>query len=170
MATATHARSEAVEQLRELVDDIDIAMLITSDESTGGASRGRPMSTQQVEDDGTLWFFTARNTGKVDEIRDDQHVAVSYADPKAQTYVYVTGTAHVVDDRAKAEELWNPIAKAWFDGPDDPELVLLHVHPEQAEYWDAPHGRIAQAIALGKRIVTGDNARDLGDTGRLALD
>jgi len=53
--------------------------------------------------DGDLWF-TYGGASKVDEIK-HQHVNVSYAEPKDQRYVSVSGTAQLVRDRQKIEEL-----------------------------------------------------------------
>ena len=35
-------------------------------------------------------------------------------------------------------EAWKPTFKIWFpEGADDPNIVLLHVKGEDAEYWDS---------------------------------
>jgi general stress protein 26 len=52
------------------------------------------------------------------------------ADPDRQRYVSVAGRAWLLRDRAKIDELWSPLYKAWFpDGKDDPELALLRSIP-----------------------------------------
>ena len=128
-------RTEQIEKLRALVKDIDFCMLTTADQD--GTLRSRPMSTQQAEFDGDLWFFTAANTAKVEEVQRDHHVNVSYSDPEKNCYVSVSGTAQVMRDQAKINELWSPVLRAWFPkGPDDPNLALLKVTVNQAEYWD----------------------------------
>lgn len=50
-------KQEEIETLRELIKDIDMAMLTTATEE-GLVSR--PMKTQEVEFDGDLWFFTKK--------------------------------------------------------------------------------------------------------------
>ena len=83
---------EPLEKLRDLVKGIDFGMLTTVDED--GSLRSRPMSTNgEVEFDGDLWFFTYGNSHKVDEIRRERHVNVSFADPKRNTYISMSGTA-----------------------------------------------------------------------------
>jgi general stress protein 26 len=48
----------------------------------------------------------------------------------------VTGTARVLEDAAKTKELFSPMAKAWFPGgPQDPDLQLVEVRIDEAEYW-----------------------------------
>jgi general stress protein 26 len=160
-------QQESIEKLQELIKDIDIAMLTTQD--VDGSLRSRPMGTQEVEFDGDLWFFTDDETAKVYEIQHQRHVNVSYADPKSQTYVSVSGTASVVRDSAKIKELWSPLYKAWFpEGVDDPNLVLLKINVEKAEYWDSPHGTVMTMIGFVKAIVTGQSYEP-GDHDKLNL-
>jgi len=150
----TTDRNQAIEELREKIHGIRIAMLTTLDEQ--GSLHSRPMATQSSEIDGDLWFFTAADSPKAHEVQRDQRVNLSYADPDSQRYVSVSGTARLVRDRAKAEELWNPVLKAWFPkGIDDPDLALLRVEVEKAEYWDAPSSRMVRLAGFVKAILTG---------------
>ena len=150
-------RSEAIEKLTALIQDIDFAMMTTVD--ADGVLRSRPMSTQKTEFDGDLWFFTSDKTHKTEEIEKDNRVNLSYANPDDNVYVSVSGTASVVKDRTKMEELWNPILKAWFpDGLDTPGICLLRVSVEQAEYWDSPSSTIVQIAGFVKAMVTGQRA------------
>jgi general stress protein 26 len=114
------------------------------------------MATQEADFDGDLWFFTRKSSPKTAEIQGEHNVNLSYANPSDNVYVSVSGTAQLVDDRAKAEELWSPFYKAWFpDGLDDPELALLKIHVEQAEYWDAPGSGVVHLIGFAKAALTG---------------
>lgn len=151
-----HNRQESIEKLKGLIEDIDFCMLTTMDE---GYLRSRPMSTQEFEFDGDLWFFTSDNTHKVEEIEKDNRVNVAYSKSPNDTYVSVSGCAEISKDRAKIEELWTPILKAWFpEGVDDPHLCLLKVSVEQAEYWDTPSGKIVQILGFVKALATGQEA------------
>lgn len=159
-------RKEAIGKLGELIKDVEIAMLTTYDD---GALRSRPMQTQEAEFDGDLWFFTSRETHKIEEIERDNRVNVSYAAPDRNTYVSVSGTASVVNDRAKIEELWNPALKAWFPkGKDDPNIILLKIAVEQAEYWDSSSSAIVKIAGFVKALVTGTRA-DGGDHDKVNL-
>jgi len=160
------SREEAIVKLKDLIEDIDFAMLTTVN---GGQLRSRPMSTQKSDFDGDLWFFTSDNTHKVDEIERDNRVNVAYAKPEDNVYISVSGKAQLVKDREKIEELWNPILKAWFPkGLDDPTLSLLKVSVEEAEYWDSPSSTIVQLVGFVKALVTGKPA-DGGDHGKVNL-
>jgi general stress protein 26 len=159
-------RQNSIEKIRKLTEDIDFCMLTTID---AGYMRSRPMSTQQTEFDGDIWFFTSDNTHKVDEIAKDNRVCAAYAKPDSDTYVSISGRAEVVKDRAKMEELWNPVLKAWFpDGLEDPHVCLLKITAEQAEYWDSPSGKLVQLFGFVKAIATGEEA-DWGENKKVAL-
>ena len=159
-------RQESIKKLNDLIKDIEIAMLTTID---GGHLRSRPMQTQDVEFDGNLWFFTSSKTHKIEEIEKDNRVNVSYAAPDDNTYVSVSGTAEVVKDQAKIDEYWSDILKAWFpEGKDSPDLVLLKVVVEQAEYWDSPSSTLVQIAGFLKAIATGESA-DGGENMKIDL-
>ena len=139
-------------KVAELVRGQKIAMLTTTDET--GRLGSRPMALQEVEFDGDLWFFAERDSGPVTTLALHPQVNVSVAGNG--TWVSVAGTASIVDDPAKKEELWNAGAAAWLpQGPTDPSVVLIRVDGETAEYWDTP-GRISTALSFAKAKVTGE--------------
>lgn len=145
-------------KLRELIKDVKVAMFTTIDEN--GLIRSRPLSTLDTdaqEGVGELWFFTSGSSPKVDEILEDQHVNLSYADPVHQRYVSVSGTATATRDLERIRRLWKPVHKAWFpEGVDDPKLTLIHVKIIRAEYWDAPSSGIVNAFGIAKAIMLGE--------------
>lgn len=155
--------AEAQAKVWQMIKDIHIAMMTTIDD---GTLRSRPMVSKPDRFDGTLWFFTWASSHKIDEVERNQQVNLSYALPDKQQYVSVSGTATLVRDKAKAKELWNPFVAAWFPkGLDDPDLALLRVDVEYAEYWDAPSSRMvrlyeyAKANAAGRTPDMGENRK-----------
>jgi len=154
------------EKLGELIKDMRIAMLTTVEPD--GTLHTRPLATLRYANDGELWFFTSLDSAKVHEVEEDRRASVTYSDMEQNIYVAVSGTADIVRDRKKAEELWSPMAKAWFPkGPDDPQLALLRVRIERAEYWDSP-GRAAYLIGVAKTALTGRRA-DIGEHRKMTL-
>ena len=161
-----HNREEAINKIRKLTEGIDFCMLTTSD---GGVLRSRPMSTQQADFDGNLWFFTSDATHKIEEIEKDDRVTAAYSDPSNNTFVSISGRASISKDKAKMNELWSPVLKAWFpEGLDDPKLCLLKVEAEQAEYWEGSSSTIVQLFGMVKAIATGQEA-DYGENKKLKL-
>ncbi len=152
MSETTHA--EAVEKLGELIKDIQVAMLTTAAEN--GALHSRPMATVKRPFDGTLWFFTSAESGKIYEVKAEQNVNVAYAAPGENTFVSVAGSAAVSRDKSKIKELWKPVMKAWFpDGEDSPNIALLKITVESAQYWDAPNSKIVNLVGFAKATLTG---------------
>lgn len=161
-----HNREESINKIKELTEGIDFCMLTTID---SGMLRSRPMSTQEFDFDGDLWFFTSDNTHKIEEVEKDSRVNVAYSKPDDNKYLSISGKAEVVKDRAKMEELWSPVLKAWFPkGLDDPHLCLLKIPVEQAEYWDAPNSTIVQLFGMVKAVATGTEA-DYGENKKISL-
>jgi len=155
MTAAPQTQKDDLQKIRELIKDIDFCMLTTVDEN--GDLHSRPMSSNgDVDDDGDIWFFTNASSHKVTEIQKLPKVNVSFADPDDQRYISVSGTAQVVRDRAKIDELWKPEFKIWFpEGKGDPEIALLRVNLEKAEYWDSPSSTIGYALSFVSSLVTG---------------
>ena len=148
------SQSEQIALLKDKIKEVKVAMLTTFNDEEG--LRSRPMATTEMEDDGTLWFFTKEHSRKTDEVEQDHRVSVSYADPNNNTYVSVQGRAKVVTDQAKLEELYSPVLKAWFpDGIDDPELALLKVNVEEAEFWDSSSNKLVNGFRMLKAAITG---------------
>ena len=145
--------SKPEDKLRELLKDFDAAMLVTR--TAEGKLRSRPMALADVDADGTLWFLTQRDSGKMEELARDNHVNVSMQSKRK--FVSVSGTAAPVEDRAKVAKLWSESWKIWFPGgKDDPALVLLRVHGETGEYWDnSGLNGIKYLIEAGKAYLTG---------------
>lgn len=144
--------------LKNKIKDIRFALLTTQEPD--GDFHTRPMYTHDIDPEGTVWFFTYDDSRKVREIRRNPQVGISYADHNEQTYVTVGGTAQVVKDPAKTDELWIDGLKAWFpEGKDSPRLALLRIRLHQGEYWDKPGGKLNNLFQMAKAALTGEPDR-----------
>ena len=141
-----------MKKLRELVHEIKTCMMTTLDGE--GRPHSRPMYTQQLEADRELWYLTSRASLKVAELGHDQHVNLSFSDPTHNRYLSISGTATTLKDREKLKGLWNVFYKAWWpEGMDDPDIVLMKVTLETAEYWESPGTAIVHALGFAKAIL-----------------
>jgi general stress protein 26 len=148
---------KAIEKIQELAKD-QVCLFCTHE---NGEIVSRPMSTQQIEDDGTMWFMSRNDSEKNRQVREDEHIYLMYMDTGKQHYMTLSGQARIVDDRQKIEELWSPIAKAWFDkGKDDPAISLLKFTPSDGHYWDTKNGKLISFIKIAASALTG--AKDDG--------
>ncbi len=155
-------------KILELIDGIDYANFTTRARDSG-AMHARPMATRQCDDDGDLWFFTKKDSRKVEEIGADPQVLVTFADPKKQHFVSITGRSEVVSDRARVKAMWAEIYRTWFPGgPEDENIVLIRVAAEHAEYWDTPNSVAVVAYGYLKALTTGKPNR-AGEIGKVDL-
>ncbi len=152
-----------VPTLAEKLQDIRFTMFTTRQ---GGDIHARPMTTLEATDDGSLWFFGVRDADMSNEVAADSRVGLAYADNGNGTYAFVSGKGYLREDRAKVDELWNPIHKAWFDGPDDPDLQLIEVQLETAEYWDSPDSGVFRFLGVLRAAVT-DEEHEVGTHGEV---
>ena len=88
-------------------------------------------------------------------IQHEPQVALTFS--ARDSWVAVTGSAYVVDDQAKLEDLWNTFAEAWLpEGPEGDNATLIRVDVESGEYWDTPGSKVASLISFAKAKLTGD--------------
>jgi general stress protein 26 len=145
------ADDEDMKTIAGLVKSAKIALVTTITET--GHLHSRPLAAQDIDFDGDLWFFSQDPSSKVDDIRRNNQVNAAFESGKG--YLSVAGTASIVHDRAKIDELWTPAAEAWFpDGKDDPTVALIKVSAESAEYWASNEPGVVTAFKIAKAVVT----------------
>ena len=160
--TNDNARDQ--DRVWDLMKTIGFAMLVTRD---GDKLRARPMSAFVERVENTVYFLTDARRHKDEEIARDPHVNLSFADTGGQKYVSVTGIATISNDRAKIRELFSIPAKAWWHSAEDPNIRVLKITPDDAEFWDSP-GTVVSYVKMAAAAVTGSRP-DLGDNRKVAL-
>ena len=146
------------------LNDIGTCMFTTVDSAQRLVSR--PMAVSHIDDQHRLWFFTPAGSEKNEEVLGDGHVNLAFVADK--TWISVTGTATVVDDAQKKQELKDLGAQAYFaEGAENPEARLLRVDPDNAHYWESP----GKAVALVKLVASAvsEGTPHMGDKGRVGL-
>jgi general stress protein 26 len=147
--TATPAE---LKKLAELLKKFRFAMLTTREPD--GTLTAHPLTVQEAEFDGDLWFIVGSHASAVEHIASDSSVGVSFSANDA--WLSLAGTAETVTDKAKLHQYWSPSVEAWFpDGPDSSDVTLLKVTALSGEYWDSPGGRLASALSFVKTKLTG---------------
>jgi general stress protein 26 len=153
--SAAKSEKEKLEKLCKIVQSSHTAFMVTR--SRQGFLHGRPMATAKVEADcHTLWFAADRNSPKIDELREDSHVCLGYSNASGSEWASVNGNASIVDDRTKIHELYSAPWNNWFDGPDDPKIILIKVDPQNGEYWDAGN-KVVAMVKYAVGAITGHN-------------
>ena len=149
--------TEGVEKLKELVKAINICLFSTNLKKNDGATF-RPMSAQEVDAEGNIWFFSEIDSDKNLEIQKDNLVQLIFSDPSKSSYLIVNGVAEIVIDRQKIEELWSAATKIWFEeGKEDPNISLIKVKTQTAFYWDTEGNKMINFFKFLASIATGSN-------------
>jgi general stress protein 26 len=156
MATTTNLHSEeAIEKLKKLVSEINICLFCTNLKVDKGATC-RPMSAQQTDEEGNIWFFSSLDSDKNREIEEDVHVQLFFAHPDKSSYLVVNGEAEIINDQNKIEELWSPLLKTWFtDGKNDASISLIKVNAKTAYYWDTDGNKMINFLKMVASAATG---------------
>ena len=138
---------EAVAKIKELVEKAETCFFCTS--ASSGSGGARPMSVQQVDDAGSLWFLSADDSHKNREIARDPAVKLYFQGSAHSDFLMLHGRADISRDKAKIKELWEPIIKTWFTGGvDDPRITVIRVTPSEGYYWDTKHGNAVAGIKM----------------------
>ncbi|RYG00445.1 MAG: general stress protein [Chitinophagaceae bacterium] len=158
---------DGVKKLQDIAKDADICLFATDLSSLPISAR--PMSTQKVDENGTIWFLSSRSSSQNSDIRNDSRVQLFYSHKGSAEYLSVYGEAEIIQDKTLAEELWTPIAKAWFtEGVDDPELTIIKVEPSDAYYWDTKNNKAVSLLKIIAGAVTGKTMDD-GVKGKITV-
>ena len=152
---------EAVDQIKELVKKAQSCFFCTVAGAAGSAA-ARPMNVRKVDDQGNLWFLSADDSHKNDELAHDPRVTLYFQGSPHSDFLQLNGRATVSRDKAKIKELWEPVIKTWFtEGIDDPRITVIKVEPSDGYYWDTKHGN---AIASVRMLIGATLGKTLDDS------
>lgn len=150
------AKTLDLNALHERMKDYKTAMLTTV--SPDGYIHSRPMATQEREADADLWFVSALNTEKIDEIKANPKVGVLYYRDADNAYISLSGLAHIETDKALIRSKWKESWKIWFpQGPDQEDMCLIKIDVHEAEYWEPEGGKLTVMFDMARAYVTGDH-------------
>ncbi|GAA6044536.1 hypothetical protein JCM8097_000484 [Rhodosporidiobolus ruineniae] len=155
---------EKIDEVRKIISEGKFGMLVTRD--SNGLLHSRAMHPASHK--GLVFQFVANtDSGKFDELSNDDSVNVSFADPSSTDWASAAGKASVVKDIETIKALWNPSIKAWFgdlgDGvrtgePGDPRIAVIQVVPSEIRYWVKTRTSLGQAAEVLKGAITGETA------------
>jgi len=163
--TKNLSNQEAVEKIKEMTGGGNILMFCCNlGEAPFDAT---PMSTQRVDDDGSIWFYSTKDSSRNKYVEADSRAQMIYSNSGSSDYMSIYGNATLLYDQKMAEELWTPFAKIWFpEGPTDPNLSLIKFQPREGFYWDTKNGKMVAFAKMMASMVTGKTMDD-GVEGKL---
>ena len=150
----THPQAhEGMSHVAEKIEGQRVAMLTLLEPPAGLSAR--PMTPIEMDSQGAIWIMTSKKS-LIDLIGPEgEAVNLAFSDEGDSTYVSIAGVGHLIDDKARKEELWSPMGRPWFDGPTDPDYTLLKVTPTRAEIWDGPNSSVVRLLGMAASVVAG---------------
>src|SRR6478735_12032160 len=152
---------EATQKIKQLVDKSGSCFFCTNIKE-GQPFSTRPMSVQKLDEEGNLWFLSAIDSNKNDELTSDSNVQLLFQGSSYSDFLSLYGYATISKDKEKIKELWQPILKVWFtEGEDDPRISVIKVVPEEGYYWDTKNN---MAVGLVKRVAGAVMGKTIDDS------
>jgi general stress protein 26 len=140
----------------------EIVMLMTM---IDGEHRSRPLTCLEVVDD-EVRFFVSRRTDWVQAIESGRAaVHLTFSDTDQNVYFAANGDPTIRHDDGLRRRLWSPAARVFFDGPDDPDLVVLAVAVTDGEYWEGPSSGMGRGLAMLRAMVKGEGSSSSSSLG-----
>lgn len=150
----------AIKKMTELIHEAKTGFFCTT--GRDGRLDARPMNVLEVDKQGNLWFLSAADSHKNEELQDNPQVRMFFQGAPHAEFLHLEGVATVSRDQARIKELWNFVLKTWFtEGQDDPRITVIKLVPTHAYYWDNKHGA---AIAGVKMLIGAAIGKTLDDS------
>lgn len=148
---------DAREELFDKLDDLRAGML-----GVGGSHQHmRPMTHYVDEEQAMVHFLTSRQTDLAREVGAGAMGHYCLVDDKDGYYACISGRLTPGRNEAVIDEIWNPIAAAWFTGRDDPDLLLLSMTMQEAEVWNATDSSLHFGIEIVRANLDPERVPDV---------
>lgn len=159
---------EAIAKLQELVDKIDIGMLC-SYPGNNEYVHAVPMSRQEVDKDGNIWYLFSAESETYKNIRSNDKVSVLFSHVGDYNFLSINGIAEISKDKERIEKYWNKFVEAWFEkGKENPNISILKVKVEDAHYWDNKTNKLVTILKVATSALSGEKL-DIGREGELNI-
>lgn len=161
MTTKNYYNKEAIEKLKDLSESARTCMMLTALDNRPMSAR--PMSIQEVDDEGMMWFISSKDSDKNFELKKDSELQLIFINNGSAEYLSIYGKAEIYSDQATIDEHWSEMANAWFkDGKEDPNVSIIGVRPDNVRFWDTKHGKLVDMALMLYAAVTGANTGGKG--------
>ncbi|MGM0896769.1 MAG: pyridoxamine 5'-phosphate oxidase family protein [Bacillota bacterium] len=139
------AQEELKQQALKILEDSMIGTLATIKDN-------KPHSRYMTffNDEFTLYTATSKQTQKVDELEKNPnaHILLGYeGEGVGDSFLEIEGQMSLRDDRELIDKVWNEHLNGWFDGPEDPNLIILAITPTRVRLMNRK-GKDPQTIEL----------------------
>ncbi len=166
MSTENLNNNDARKKLISIVQDIEVAMLVSNLGSKPLSAV--PMNTKKVDDEGNIWFLSSLNSDHSQDIIKDADVQLLYSDNSNMVFISIYGEALINTEKTRLEKLYTKVDDTWFNGVDDPNLTAIQIIPKEAYYWDTKKNKFVSFFNIGLAATT-KSKKDTGEKGKLDL-
>lgn len=167
MSTENVLGQEGVEKLKTLVEGTDNCMFCT--DLSEQPIHATPMSIQEVDDEGNIWFLASNTSEKYTNISKDNRVQLFFSNPGDYTFLSVYGLAGFSYDQARIDRYWNKMMEGWFEkGREDPSIVLVKVQPEDIRYWETKDNKLVTFAKVLWTAISGQKT-NTGNEGKIEI-
>jgi general stress protein 26 len=164
----TNHSPDALLRTKALVEKVKFCMMTTR--TPEGRLLSRPMTTQEMDEEGNLWFFALDDSEQTFAFDFDESVNLAFASPENSIFISITGAGTIVKERKQIESLWRSAMGTWLaEEKMDPRLCLIKVHPHSAEYWDGPTSKVTELFGIAKAMLTGEPFRPGFEHGKVTV-
>ncbi len=157
---------EAIEKIKKLAEEARTCFFTTN---VGRDAHSVPMTLQEVDEDGTLWFISSSESQHNENITADPRVHLYFMNNSSYEYVFLSGDAKISKDRELIDKYWSDFANAWFEGKDDPRVTVLGVKAHDGYYYETKDSKVIAMAKMAFAAVTGSNNEDGGIEGGLKV-
>lgn len=160
---------KAIKKLKSIAESAGICMMLT--QLNKRPISARPMSLQEVDSQGVLWFISSLESDKNFELGQDSETQLIFQNTSKSEYLSVFGKAEIYTDKIMIDKYWTDMAKAWFEeGKEDPNVSIIGIRPVDVRYWGTKYGKFVDfALLLYDAVTDSDASKDLGTEGKLEI-
>ena len=158
--------NSAIKKIKELAEEARTCFFTTK---IGNDAHSVPMSLQEVDEDGVLWFISSSESEHNEHIMQDPAVQLYFMNNSSYEYVFVKGSAKITTDKILIDRYWSDFANAWFDGKDDPKVTLIGVKAQDGYYYETKDNKVFAMAKMVFAAVTGSKTEDGGIEGGLNI-
>jgi general stress protein 26 len=168
MSTENLYDKEAIDKLKSLAEKTDIGMLCTHVNGTKHI-HAVPMSTQEVDEEGNIWFLFSSESETYQHLQEDKTVCLLYSDIKNYNFLSIHGSTEISGSKVIIDKYWNKMMEGWFEkGKDDRRIRVLKVIPSEAHYWDNKTNKLVTFLKVAVSALSGEKM-DIGRQGNLDI-
>lgn len=130
-----------MKEIEGIRDDFKLAKIVYLTTFSDGEERSRPMTNFNDDPYRVMWFPTYRDTRKVEDIKDNPKVLVTFPSSEEGEYYEIEGIADFETEEVVAEKwrwwylYWHPAQRKrfWFPGgTHSSSRMIINVHPKSA--------------------------------------